>query len=170
MARPLRLEFPGSLHHVFDRGNNKNPTFLDDRDRHKFLELLGCAVQEFGWIVTAYVLMTNHYHLVIQLTERTLARGMKWLNQCYTQWFNFAHDRVGHVFQGRYKSPLVEKESYSLELLRYVVLNPVEAKIVARPEDYKWSSHRAVLGLTSVPEWLAVDDTLIQFAPNRDIA
>ena len=170
MSRPLRLEYPGALFHVFARGNAKQAVFFDDHDRERFLELLGESVTRFGWILTAYVLMTNHFHLVVQLTTETLSRGMHWLNGRYAQYFNERYERVGHVFQGRFKAPLVEKQTYATEVMRYVVLNPVRAGLVALPEEYRWSSHRAVLGNAPAPEWLAVDDVLAQFAPDRDVA
>jgi len=170
MSRPLRLEFPGALFHVFARGNRKETIFRDDLDRKTFLNFLGESVNRFGWILTAYALMPNHFHLVVQLTIETLSRGMHWLNGRYSQAFNKRHGCVGHVFQGRFKSLLVEKESYALDIVRYVVLNPVKAHIVARPEDYLWSSHRAALGQAETPSWLAIDDLLIQFAPQRELA
>ncbi len=170
MSRPLRLEFPGGLHHVYARGNRKEEIFCSDTDRKLFLDLLGVCVRRFGWILTAYALMPNHFHFLVELTARTLSKGMHWLNGKYSQAFNKRHDTVGHVFQGRFEAPLVEKESYSLEVVRYVVLNPVRAKMVSQPEDYVWSSHRAVIGDVEAPPWLAVDDLLVQFAPKRDIA
>jgi putative transposase len=170
MSRPLRLEFPGSFWHVTQRGNYQQNIFLDDDDRHIFLELLGKCVNKYGWILTAYVLMSNHFHFVVQLTCNTLSQGMQWFETKYVRAFNRRHERVGHLFQGPFDSPLVEKETYGLNVLRYDVLNPVRAGIVARPEDYIWSSHRAVLGLAGVPDWLAVDDLLVQFAPQRDLA
>jgi len=170
MSRPLRLEFPGGLYHVYARGNRKEEIFRGDFDRELFLDLLGVCVRRFGWILTAYALMPNHFHLLVELTAKTLSKGMHWLNGKYSQAFNKRHDCVGHVFQGPFKAPLVEKESYSLELARYVVLNPVRAKMVSKPEDYVWSSHRAVLGDVEAQPWLAVDDLLVQFAPKRDIA
>jgi REP element-mobilizing transposase RayT len=170
MSRPLRLEYPGSLWHVTVRGNGKQDIFRDDRDRRIFLKLLGACVNRFAWILPAYVLMSNHFHLVIELTCETLSRAMHWLNGTYSQAFNRRHDRIGHLFQGRFKSFLIEKEAYFLEVLRYVVLNPVRAGMVARPEDYVWSSHRAVIGDAPAPEWLAVDDVLAQFGWEREIA
>jgi REP element-mobilizing transposase RayT len=170
MCRPLRLEYPDSLWHVTVRGNARQNIFRDDSDRQFFLELLGACVKRFAWILTACVLMSNHFHLVVQLTCETLSRGMHWLNASYSQTFNRRHDRVGHLFQGRFNAFLIEKEAYSLEVLHYVVLNPVRARIVTRPEDYIWSSHRAVIGEATAPEWLAVDDVLVQFGSERDLA
>jgi REP-associated tyrosine transposase len=170
MARPLRLEFPGSIWHVTARGNERRSIVLDDSDRMFLLDLLGQTVERFRWIVYQYVLMTNHYHLVFQLSEETLSSGMRWLNGRYAQAFNRRHARVGHLFQGRFHARLVEKESYLQEVMRYVVLNPVRAKIVSLPEDYAWSSHRATAGLRAAPSWLAVDRTLSCFAPEPTIA
>ncbi|HEY8134055.1 MAG TPA: transposase [Thermoanaerobaculia bacterium] len=170
MSRPLRLEFPGALLHVYARGNRKEKIFWDDFDRELFLDLLAKCVPRFGWILIAYALMPNHFHLLVEMTAKTLSKGMQWLNGKYSQAFNKRHGCVGHVFQGRFESPLVEKESYALQVARYIVLNPVRAKIVMRPEDYVWSSHRSVIGVVSAPDWLAVDDLLVQFAPKRDIA
>lgn len=170
MARPLRLEYPGSLFHITVRGNEKRPTFIDDRDRHRFLDLLGEAVRRFDWVITAYVLMSNHYHFVVELTDNTLSRGMKWLNGAYSQWFNHVHDRVGHLFQGRFKSFLIDKETYFREVLRYVILNPVRAEMVARPENYEWSSYRATIGQVAAPSWLDVDAALVLFGNDRGTA
>ena len=170
MARPLRLEFPGALFHITVRGNERREIFRDDRDRHHFLDLLGECVDRFDWILTTYALMPNHFHLLIQLTIETLSTGMGWLNGSYTQDFNHRHERVGHLFQGRFKALLVDKDSYSLEVLRYVVLNPVRARIVARPEEFVWTSYRAIVGVAEAPQWLAVDDVLTQFGPTRQIA
>ncbi len=170
MSRPLRLEYPGSLWHITVRGNEKRPTFHTDRDRLRFLDLLGEAVRRFRWILTAYVLMSNHYHLLLQLTEETLATGMHWLNGTYAPWFNRSHERVGHLFQGRYKSHLIEKETYFLEVVRYVVLNPVRANMVEWPDAYEWSSYRATAGRCATPPWLAADNVLAHFANDRGVA
>src|SRR5581483_4509136 len=170
MTRPLRLEYPGALFHVLSRGNAKQDIFLDDRDRRRFLDLLGQCVTRFEWIAYAYALMPNHFHLAIQLTCESLSRGMQWLNGQYASAFNRRHARIGHVLQGRFKSLLVDKETYYLELLRYIVLNPVRAGIVARPEDSRWTSYGATIGSMPAPEWLAVDDALLRFGPDRDYA
>ena len=170
MSRPLRLEFPGALFHVISRGDAKQRIFIDDRDCALFLDLLGECVTRFHWILTAYALMPNHFHLLVQLTSETLSKGMQWLNGSYAVAFNRRHGRVGHVLQGRFKSPLVEKETYLLELVRYIVLNPVRANIVKRPEEDCWTSYRATLGLEPAPDWLAVDDVLLPFGRDRDLA
>jgi len=156
MARPLRIEFADALYHVTSRGNDRRAIFNDDFDRTMYLGFLAEAVKRFGWSVTAWVLMTNHFHLVIQTPEPNLSRGMHWLNSSYVGWFNRRHRRSGHLFEGRFKSFLIEKERYFRRVLRYVVLNPVRAKMVARPEDHPWSSYRATAGLEAAPEWLDV--------------
>ncbi|HET7712134.1 MAG TPA: transposase [Thermoanaerobaculia bacterium] len=170
MARALRTDFPGAVHHVTSRGNERRPIFFDDRDREAFLDFLGQAVQRFGWSLTAYVLMTNHFHLVLQTPEPNLSRGMHWLNTAYVGWFNRRHERSGHLYGGRFKAFLIEKETYLLEVLRYVVLNPVRAQLVDRPENYRWSSFRATAGVEPAPEWLDVGAALEPFAPDRDLA
>lgn len=111
--------------------------------------------------------MTNHVHLVVETPEANLSRGMHWLNTSYVGWFNHRHKRSGHLFQGRFHSVLIEKSAYFTEVLRYVVLNPVRARMVARPEDYRWSSYRATAALDVAPAWLALDSALALFGPDR---
>jgi putative transposase len=154
MARPLRIQFPGALYHVTSRGNARAPIFLGDSDRHLFLDVLGAAIDRCHWLCHAYCLMTNHYHLVLETPKANLSRGMRQLNGLYTQRFNRRHERVGHIFQGRFTGILVERESHLLELARYVVLNPVRAGMVPTAEDYRWSSLRAALGMAPTPPWL----------------
>jgi len=167
MARPLRLEYEGAVYHVTSRGNAGTKVFRDDTDRLRFLEVLGTVVERFGWICHAYCLMANHYHLLIETPQPNLSRGMQHLNGVYTQWFNRRHLRAGHLVQGRFKSIVVEKESYLLELARYIVLNPVRAKLVRSARDWRWSSYRATAGQTDPPGFLTVDCLLSQFARNR---
>jgi len=171
MSRPLRLEYPGSFWHVTQRGNEQRDIFLDDHDRRRMLTLLGDTVRRVGWQLYTYTLMTNHYHLALELTrERTLSRGMHWLDGKYVQYFNRRYARVGHLFQGRYKAQLVDKEEYFLTALRYIALNPVRAGIVASPGDYEWSSYRATAGLSPAPPWLAIDRVLSCFGPEPGVA
>jgi REP element-mobilizing transposase RayT len=162
MARPLRIEFADALYHVTSRGNEQRPIFRSDRDRQAFLEFVGQAARRFGWSITAWVLMTNHYHLVVQTPEANLSRGMQWLNGRYAGWFNKHRRRSGHLFQGRFKAFLIDGETYFSEVLRYVILNPVRAKIVERPEDYRWSSFHVTTG-RATSEWLDVDAALRPF-------
>jgi REP element-mobilizing transposase RayT len=135
-----------------------------------FLEFLAAATRRFGWSVSAFVLMTNHFHLVLKTPEPNLSRGMQWLNGKYAGRFNARHKRCGHLFQGRFKAVLVEKETYFANVLRYVVLNPVRAGIVERPEDFRWSSYRATAGLEAAPDWLDVSSVLTAFDGGGDEA
>ena len=167
MARPIRLEFPGAIYHVTTRGNGGDDIFLDDQDRLQFLTALGEVVSRAGWIVHAYVLMDNHYHLLIETPKDNLSLGMRQLNGVYTQRFNRTHGRTGHVFQGRYKAIMVERDSYLLELARYVVLNPLRAGMVKRLETWPWSSYLATCGQSASPEWLQTDWLLAQFGRQR---
>jgi REP element-mobilizing transposase RayT len=167
MARPLRIEYPGALYHVTCRGNARGKVFLIDPDRELFLQVLAQAVERFNWRCHAYCLMSNHYHLLVETVDPTLARGMRQLNGVYTQEFNRRHSRTGHVFQGRYKAILVERDAYLLELARYVVLNPVRAKMVRSAKDWPWSSYRATAGTEVAPPLLTTDWILEQFGPSR---
>ncbi|ROR03171.1 REP-associated tyrosine transposase [Desulfosoma caldarium] len=167
MARPLRVEFEGAVYHVTSRGNAQQDIFLGKEDRSRFLEILADSVARYTWICHAYCLMTNHYHLIIETPQANLSRGMQRLNGVYTQWFNRRHRRVGHLFQGRFKAILVEKESHLLEVTRYVVLNPVRAGLVRTVQSWPWSSYRATSGQIEVPEFLTVDWILSQFGPDR---
>lgn len=167
MARPLRVQFPGALYHVTSRGNARAPIYTDDTDRQRFLVLLADIVQHANWLCHAFCLMDNHYHLVLETPDGNLSTGMRQLNGIYTQQFNQSHQRVGHLFQGRYKAIVVERDRYLLTLCRYVVLNPVRAGMVAHVAAYHWSSYRATAGLSPCPPWLQTDWLLGQFSPNR---
>jgi len=169
MARPLRLEYPGAVYHVTARGNAGQEIFLDDEDREAFLATLSFVVARFHWIVHAYCLMTNHYHLLVETPEANLSRGMRQLNGVTTQAFNRRHDRTGHVLEGRFKAILVEKESHLLDLARYVVRNPVRAKAVLHPRLWKWSSYRATSREARVPDFLTTDWILAQFRSKREL-
>jgi putative transposase len=168
MARPLRIEFEGALYHVTSRGNDRADVFFTDADRIAFLDLLGEAVDRFSWICHAYCLMTNHYHLVVETPDANLSRGMRHINGVYTQRVNGLNKRSGHLLQGRFKSILVEKQSHLLELARYVVLNPVRARMVRSARDWKWSSYRATAGMAEASGFLTTDWILSQF--DRDLA
>lgn len=167
MARPLRVEFSGAIYHLTSRGNARQKVFFTDTDRELFLDTLSQVVSRYGWICHAYCLMANHYHLLVETPKANLSLGMRQLNGMYTQSFNRRHNRVGHLFQGRFKAILVEKESYLLELCRYIVLNPVRVKGKGEIGGWKWSSYRATAGLASVPEFLSTDWILGQFGKNR---
>ncbi len=167
MARPLRIEYPGALYHVTSRGNAKQKIFRNDRDRKIFLDIMGDVIERFHFICHAYCLMDNHYHLVIETPEGNLSEGMRQINGVYTQRYNFLHQKTGHVFQGRYKAIIVDRDSYLLELVRYVALNPVRANMVEDPKDWMWSSYRPTAGLTDAPPFLSTDWVLAQFGTER---
>ncbi|HZI66824.1 MAG TPA: transposase [Thermoanaerobaculia bacterium] len=170
MARPLRLEFPGALYHVMSRGHEKSSIFRDRRDRRTFLAILAAVIRRERWLLHSYCLLGNHYHLLLETPLGKLSRGMHALNALYSQRFNRRHERCGHLFEGRFKALHVEKESHLLELHRYIVLNPVRAGLVARPEEWVWSSYRATCGQGIAPPWLEVEWTLAQFARDRETA
>ena len=170
MARPLRVEFPGAVYHVTSRGNARKAIYLSDGDRYDFLDVLHRVVQRYHWLCHSYCLMGNHYHFLFETPEANLSRGMRQLNGVYSQSFNRRHRRVGHLFQGRYKGQLVEDGSYLLEVARYIVLNPVRAKMVRSPADYKWSSYRSTAGLRQAESFLSTAWILDQFASNNHTA
>jgi REP element-mobilizing transposase RayT len=164
------LEFAGALYHVTSRGDRREAIYLDESDRGAWLEVLGNVCERFNWVVHAYCQMTNHYHLLVETVDGNLSNGMRQLNGIYTQYFNRRHGLVGHLYQGRYKAILVQKETYLLELTRYVVLNPLRAAMVKSPENWPWSSYRAMIGEAHVPQWLDVDWLLAQFGRQREKA
>jgi len=170
VSRPLRLEFPGALYHVTSRGDRREAIYDDDEDRLLFYDVLDEVYQRYRWRLHAYCLMDNHYHLLVETPDANLSQGMRHLNGVYTQRYNSKQRRVGHVFQGRYKAILVQKESYLLELSRYIVLNPVRARMVRAAKDWPWSSYRATTGKTDIPEWLYVDWLLSVYSKQRSEA
>jgi putative transposase len=170
MARPLRIEYAGAVYHITSRGNERKPVFKGDQDRINFLNTLQHVNKRCNWICHAYCLMDNHYHLLIETPEGNLSAGMRQLNGVYTQLFNKLHGRAGHLFQGRYKSIVIQKDSHLLEVCRYVVLNPVRAKMAEKPEAWKWSSYRATAGREISHPCLTVDWMLGQFSGKRRTA
>jgi putative transposase len=167
MARPLRIEYPNAVYHVTSRGNARNDIFLNGRDRSDFLNILESVVKRYNWLCHAYCLMDNHYHLLIETPDGNLSRGMRQLNGIYTQKYNWRHNKTGHLFQGRYKAILVDKDNYLLELCRYVVLNPHRAHLTEQPNEWSWSSYKATAGLKTVPEYLTIDWILSFFGKNK---
>jgi putative transposase len=154
MARPLRIAFPGAFYHVTARGNERKAVFKSKRDREKFLEYLESATESYQAVIHAYCLMDNHYHLLLETPAGNLSRIMHHVNGAYTTYFNVKQARIGHLFQGRYKAIVVEKEEYAKELSRYIHLNPVRAKMVQTPEQYAWTSYRFYIGKEKAPPWL----------------
>ena len=137
MARPLRITYPGAFYHITSRGNERKSVFKSRQDRIRFLGYLCSASERYDAVVHAYCLMDNHYHLLLETPSGNLPQIMRHINGAYTTYFNVKRSRSGHLFQGRYKSILVEKDEYAKELSRYIHLNPVRANMVAVPEEYE---------------------------------
>ena len=169
MARPLRVAVVGGLYHVIVRGNERRNVFRDDADRSRYLSRLAFYREKFSFRVLAYCLMDNHVHLAIETGKVPLPRIMAGLQSSYTQYFNHRHQRSGHLFQGRYKAFLVEKDRYGLALLRYIHENPVKARVVERAEDFGWSSDRSYRRGRG-PDWLDVDRLLSMLGRRRSAA
>ena len=163
MARPLRITFPGAFYHITSRGNERKAVFKNERDREKFLEYLESATERYNAVIHVFCLMDNHYHILLETPSGNLPQIMRHINGAYTTYFNVRRDRNGHLFQGRYKAIVVEKDEYAKELSRYIHLNPVRAKMVGAPEEYNWSSHKYYIGKEKTPEWLQTDFVLGYF-------
>ncbi len=170
MARPLRLEYPNALYHVTSRGDRREDIFSDDADRRQWLEIFASVCQRMNWLCYAYCLMDNHYHIVIETPQANLSLGMRQLNGVFTQKSNRRHGRGGHVFQGRYKAIVIDKDNYLLEICRYVALNPLRAGLVEKIGDWPWSSYLPTSGDAEAPPWLAPDAVLALFGPNQPLA
>ena len=170
MSRPLRLEFENAFDHITSRGDRREPIFVDDADRSMWLEVFGQICGRFKWRCHAWCLMTNNYHLLVETPEPNLSQGMRQLNGVYAQRFNRRYGHVGHVFQGRCKAILVEREGYLLELVRYAVLNPVRAHMVGDAGAWPWSSYSAMTGTQPAAPWLETDWLLQQFGQRRNRA
>jgi REP element-mobilizing transposase RayT len=136
---------------------------MDHSDRLVWLSILQEVCFRYNFVVHSYCLMNNHYHILLETVEGNLMQGMQQLNGLYSQYFNRQHNLVGHVFQGRYKGILVQREQYLLELARYIVLNPVRAQLVLLPEEWQWSSHLCLMGIQTPPAWLDSNSTLLRF-------
>jgi putative transposase len=163
VARPLRIEYEYALYHITARGNERKSIFVDRNDNEKFLSYVSLMHNRYKVMLYSYVLMDNHYHLLVETLEPNLSRMMRDLNGHYTIYFNKAHKRYGHLFQGRYKAILVDKDCYLLELSRYIHLNPVRAGILSKPEDYTYSSMPCYIGKKTPPQWLNIKFVLEQF-------
>ena len=167
MTRPLRIEYPGAVYHVTSRGNEKKTIFKDDQDRESFLNTLYRVNKRYNWLCHAYCLMNNHYHLLIETPDANLSLGMRQLNGVYTQLFNKRHKRTGHLFQGRFKGVLIQKDNHLLEVCRYVVLNPIRAGMVQSPQQWKWSSYCSTAGKEKPHPGFTADWVLGQFSVNK---
>jgi putative transposase len=163
MARPLRLEFPGALYYVSGRTRSRAGAFRDGKDREKFLSLLGTIGSEDRWKIHSYSVLRSGYELLIETPAGGLSHGMRSLNGRYTQWFNRRHRREGGLFEGRYKSILVQKEVYLLEMARHLVWSPVREGLARRPEGWRWTNYRATSGAEEAPAWLEAGWTQAQF-------
>lgn len=164
MARPWRIEYEGAFYHLLSRGNEKRDIFIDDDDRGMFLDTLGEMADRFAIDIFAYVLMNNHYHLLIRTQRANLTKAMHWFGVTYTTRFNYRHNRIGHLFQGRYKSILVQNDAYMMQLSCYIHRNPLRSGIAKRLAEYPWSSYRAYAYGRLVPAWLSTKLILEQFA------
>lgn len=166
MSRPLRLQFHDAVYHVTSRGDRREAIFIDDIDREVLLAIVAKGMARFDAAVFAYCLMGNHYHFVLRTRRPNLSQLMRHINGVYTQSYNRRHEKIGHVFHGRFKAILVDEDAYLLEVCRYVDLNPVRAGIVAGPHDWEWSSYRAHVGAARSPTWLDSSAIRDQIAPD----
>jgi REP element-mobilizing transposase RayT len=170
MARRPRVEFPGAIHHVTGRGNAGRRIYRRAADRERFLEMLAQVAQRRSWLCHAYCLMDNHYHLLVETIDPSLAAGMQWLNGAYAQGFNRSGERTGHLFQGRYHTELVERDAHLLETARYVVLNPVRAFLCDGAGEWEWSSYRGTAGEAPSAPALTTELVLSQFGSRPETA
>lgn len=169
MARQLRLEYPGALYHITSRGNLKEKIFFHDQDRERFLDILKRTKERYGYLLHAYTLMDNHYHLIIETPFSNVKQIMQNINTSYTVYINKKYERSGHLFQGRYKAVIVDKDNYLLELSRYIHLNPVRAKLVKSPDQYRWTSYKDYMA-TKRSNLVDIEDTLSYFSNHKQKA
>lgn len=167
MTRPPRIEFKNGVYHISAYGVDRIQTFINDDDRDMFLKVFAATSAKLQWICHGFCLMNDHYHLLIETPEANLSKGMRQLNGVYTQHFNRSYNRVGPLFQGRFKSILVEKETYLLDLARHIILNPVRLGIVEKPSLWPWSSYNATGGHTPPPPFLNTSWLLEQFGSKQ---
>ena len=170
MSRPVRIEFAGALYHVSSKGRGGQIVFDDAVDKGAFLNILDSVVSRFGWLIHSYVLMSDHYHLVVEISDPNLSKGMRQLNGVYTQHVNRRHAQEGAIFQGRFKSILLEKKNYLLPVCRHVVTNPNRAESSSSFNSFKWSSYRALSGQVETPEFLYTEDILDHFGGPKKTA
>lgn len=167
MGRPLRIKYPGAHYHITSRGNEQKDIYKSRRDREQFLSYLESSVTRYRAIIHAYCLMTNHYHLLLETPEGNLPEILRHINGAYTNYYNSKRKRSGHLFQGRYKSILIEADEYLMELTRYIHLNPVRCGIVTKPEEYRWSSYQDYIGDRPKPAWLCTETVLAHFGAGK---
>ena len=165
-----RVQIADGIYHVTTRGNRQRAIYTDVRSRERFLTLLADVVERMHWRLHAYCLMTNHYHLLVETPEANIARGMERLNGIYARWFNWRNGCEGHLFQRRYHDEMVERDAHLIELARYIVLNPIRARICAHPAEWPWSSYNATIASVSPPSFLTVEWLLSQFGATPSVA
>jgi putative transposase len=171
MARPLRIEYKGAFYHILQRGIERKNIFTSDSDKQKFLSYFDCACNSYGAIVHAYILMNNHYHIILETPHGNLSKIMHYLDASYAAFYNTKYKRVGPLYQGRYKSILVEQDEYLHHLSRYIHLNPVRANITKDPQEYTWSSYSSFVSSATRPQpWLNINFILSMFDPKIAIA
>jgi len=168
MGRQLRIEYPGAHYHVTSRGNERKDVFKSQKDREQFLRYLESAVSRYDAVIHAYCLMSNHYHLLLETPAGNLSKIMQHINGAYTNYFNVKRKRSGHLFQGRYKAIVIEADEYAQQLSRYIHLNPVRSNMVAKPEEYRWSSYSEYIGIRKSPEWLLTSFILDNFGKGEE--
>jgi REP element-mobilizing transposase RayT len=170
MPRPLRIPVAGGLYHITAHSNLGRVVFQDDREREHFVGLLNTTVDRCGWSCRSWCLLSTHYHLYVLTPEPDLSAGIQYLNGRYAQWANWSRNERSHIFEGRFGSVSVENESHSLEIHRYIALNPVRAGLVRNPQDWPWSSFRATVGDEPPPEFLDVRAVLAEFGASVSAA
>ncbi len=163
MPRPVRVQFPGAIYHLMNRGVRGEHLYTDDEEHEYFLDLLAEACRRYAWLVRTYCLMSNHYHLLLTTPQPTLSLGMQWLNGCYAQWFNWRHRHQGHAFFRRFHSVIIETDAQLADVARYILLNPVRAGLCVHPRDWPWSSYGAMVGRERKPTFLACEWLVGQF-------
>jgi len=170
MARPFRIQYEGAIYHVMSRGIERGTIFLTDKDYLRFLECLERAVEKFNLEIFTFVLMGNHYHLLLRTPKSNLSKAMQWLQTAYSVYYNLKHQRSGHLFQGRYKSILVGEESYWQKLSFYIHLNPIRAGMVKDLNDYRWSSYHDYVRLQKVHKWVLAEEILKELSESKQSA
>ncbi|MBI5327113.1 MAG: transposase [Deltaproteobacteria bacterium] len=170
MARKPRIEFNGAFYHVITRGNQQQKTFKERNDFQKYMEILSSYKQKYNFLVYAYILMSNHVHLLIETAQTPLSKILQGINQSYTMYFNRKYKTSGHLFQGRYKAILCDRDEYLLVLIKYIHHNPVRAKIVERPDEYEWSSYRHYVQRQEQAGIVDTDHVLRMFSEDKTTA
>jgi putative transposase len=167
MARQLRMEFEGAFYHITSRGNQRASVYFEDADKDRFLEILRRTKERYGYLLHAYALMDNHYHLMIETPKANISQTMQNINTSYTVYINKKYGRSGHLFQGRFKGIIVDKDEYLVTLSRYIHLNPVRAGIVQKPEEYRWTSYRFYIGKSNRETLADTGDTLARYSEKK---